>query len=235
MSTLLRLYPRVWRERYGDELVALLEEHPATLGDLFDLFRGALDARLHPQVPGAATPVPDKELPMSQRLLGAMAAIGGIAWILGIASTYVLPPDVYGERDTSLAVWGVAIGGALIGISLGELSTRPGSISWTGHAIAIASVVLSLTVLLGWPLFIAGLAGIPIVLMLGAARAYQTDRLPGWAVVVLEVASVAGLIGLFGSTGGPLYASIGLVGLVLAFIALRPPAMAAAGPTQEPA
>jgi hypothetical protein len=71
--------------------------------------------------------------------------------------------------------------------------------------------------------------------MLGAARAYQTQQLPAWAVAVLEIASLAALAGVFGFSGGPLYASIGLVGLVLALVALRPPAMAAAGPTQEPA
>ena len=28
MNPLLRLYPREWRERYGDELAAILEERP---------------------------------------------------------------------------------------------------------------------------------------------------------------------------------------------------------------
>ena len=234
MNALLRLYPRAWRDRYGDELVALLEDHPLTPLVLIDVIRGALDAHLHPQVRGSAAPS-DKELPVNQRLLGAMAAVGGIAWILGIASTYVLPLDIYGERDTSLAVWGVAIGGGLIAISLGELGTRPGSRSWTGHAIAIAGVVFSLTVPLGWPLFIAGLIGLPVVLMLGAARAYRTQRLPTWAVAVLEIATAAGLIGIFGFGGGPLLASIGLVGLVVAFVAWRPLTIATAGPSQEPA
>ena len=172
---------------------------------------------------------------MNQRILGILAALGGIVWIVGIASTYVLPPDMYGERDTSLAVWAVAIGGSLIGISLGELGTRLGSLSWTGHAIAITSVVLGLTLLAGWPLMVLGFLGIPIVLMLGVARAYQTQRLPAWAVAVLEIASLAALVGVFGFSGGPLYGAIGLVGLVLAFVALRPSAMAAAGPSQEPA
>ena len=61
MSRFLRLYPTAWRERYGDELLALLQDQPATVTDHLDLIRGALDARLHPQVRGAATP--DKEIP----------------------------------------------------------------------------------------------------------------------------------------------------------------------------
>jgi len=46
---LLRLYPRAWRERYGEELSAQLEaQRPLRIGIITDLVRGALDAHLHP-------------------------------------------------------------------------------------------------------------------------------------------------------------------------------------------
>jgi hypothetical protein len=46
---LLRLYPRAWRERYGEELLALIEgQRPLGLGTWLDLLRGALVAHLHP-------------------------------------------------------------------------------------------------------------------------------------------------------------------------------------------
>ena len=46
---LLRLYPRAWRERYGEELLALIEtQSPLGLGTWLDLLRGALAAHLHP-------------------------------------------------------------------------------------------------------------------------------------------------------------------------------------------
>jgi hypothetical protein len=46
---LLRLYPRAWRERYGEELSAQLEaQRPMRIGIVADLVRGALDAHLHP-------------------------------------------------------------------------------------------------------------------------------------------------------------------------------------------
>jgi hypothetical protein len=46
---LLRLYPRAWRERYGEELLALIEtQGPLGLGAWLDLLRGALVAYLHP-------------------------------------------------------------------------------------------------------------------------------------------------------------------------------------------
>jgi hypothetical protein len=42
---LLSLYPPLWRERYGDEVAALLDELPVSPGMLWDVLRGALDAR----------------------------------------------------------------------------------------------------------------------------------------------------------------------------------------------
>jgi hypothetical protein len=48
---LVRLYPQAWRERYGEEFLALLEERRASsVGNLFDVAFGALDAWLEPQV-----------------------------------------------------------------------------------------------------------------------------------------------------------------------------------------
>lgn len=47
MSRLIWLYPREWRERYGDELAVVLEDRPPGLGDSLDLLLGALDAHLH--------------------------------------------------------------------------------------------------------------------------------------------------------------------------------------------
>jgi hypothetical protein len=46
---LVRLYPRAWRERYGEELSAQLEaQRPLRIGDVADLVRAAFDAHLHP-------------------------------------------------------------------------------------------------------------------------------------------------------------------------------------------
>jgi hypothetical protein len=48
-QVLLRLYPRAWRERYGEELAAQLEaQRPLRMSVVADVVRGALDAHLHP-------------------------------------------------------------------------------------------------------------------------------------------------------------------------------------------
>ena len=45
---LLELYPHAYRQRYGEELRAVLEQQPVTVSTLFDLMLGALDAHLQP-------------------------------------------------------------------------------------------------------------------------------------------------------------------------------------------
>ena len=50
VSGLLRLYPRPWRERYGEEFEELLAQRPPSVRHRLDIARGALDAHLHPQL-----------------------------------------------------------------------------------------------------------------------------------------------------------------------------------------
>lgn len=50
LQSLLWLYPPHWRERYGDEFAALLEHCSPSPAVVFDVLRGALDARLQQSV-----------------------------------------------------------------------------------------------------------------------------------------------------------------------------------------
>jgi hypothetical protein len=47
---LLYLYPQVWRARYGEEFLALLEACPFSVWMLWDICLGAIDAHLHLEV-----------------------------------------------------------------------------------------------------------------------------------------------------------------------------------------
>jgi hypothetical protein len=49
-STLLRLYPRAWRDRYGDEFVALLEKEGTGPRVVVNVLAGAFDAWVSPKV-----------------------------------------------------------------------------------------------------------------------------------------------------------------------------------------
>jgi hypothetical protein len=51
---LLRLYPRAWRERYGDEFVAMAGPEPLPPQQVIDVVSGAIDAWLSADVRGAA-------------------------------------------------------------------------------------------------------------------------------------------------------------------------------------
>jgi len=84
------LFPRAWRERYGDELADLLENEPLGLRARFDLVRGALDARLHPPVPSP--------LPVAAALV-ASASAAAHAFVL---ATQPVPTDWPGYLDDAL-------------------------------------------------------------------------------------------------------------------------------------
>lgn len=77
MSWLLRLYPRAWRERYGDELAEIVAARPASPQLVLDLLGGAIDAHLTPttlarRLDGATTPT-EGETDMVFRLKGCCA------------------------------------------------------------------------------------------------------------------------------------------------------------------
>jgi hypothetical protein len=50
MRILLRLYPRAWRARYGEELAMLLSDQRPSLRLVVDVLAGAIDAHLNPQL-----------------------------------------------------------------------------------------------------------------------------------------------------------------------------------------
>lgn len=155
MRLLLRLYPRRWRERYGEELEEILARERHTPRLVLDVLAGALDAWLHPLVP--SRPVPTKA-----GAAGGVATIGGVAFrcagsvaltraeahkaimaLLGV--TIVLPLAAVAVRDAfgdGLIVEALNIGAFPIGLAAwgaaGELKNH----SWTTRAVLIALVAV---------------------------------------------------------------------------------------------
>lgn len=93
---LLRHYPRAWRERYADEAAAVLEERPATMRTLFDLFLGLLDAYLHAELFTERKSVMLQRLRNNQITIFSSFALFTVFWILYIFGTHMyqlgLPP-----------------------------------------------------------------------------------------------------------------------------------------------
>lgn len=49
-ATMIRLYPRAWRARYGEEFLAILGDDDLTVQQLIDVVSGAIDAQLSSDV-----------------------------------------------------------------------------------------------------------------------------------------------------------------------------------------
>jgi hypothetical protein len=75
MKWLLRLYPRTWRERYGQEMAEMVEAGPRRLGLFTDLLAGAVDARMNPQW----APTTTKE--EGQHMLSKLCGCGSTAYV----------------------------------------------------------------------------------------------------------------------------------------------------------
>ncbi len=74
----LRLYPRSWRDRYGDEVLLLAEESDGGISDLVDLGLGGLRQRAYEQRGGQT---------MKRRVNPWAAGLAGVAALLAAAPT----------------------------------------------------------------------------------------------------------------------------------------------------
>lgn len=203
-SPWLRLYPRAWRARYGEELTVLLEARPPNLMDRLDLARGAIDAHLHPELvapdprpAGPSADVPAADLRIARRL-GIGALVGAGAWIV----TWVIAangPIVYDEvgsyRDGAAAAPILLLAGALlVGGILGQLIVLPigARAGRVGAIIAIGGVLL--WSLAPWMLWAAAawLAGLVAL----AASGWRSRIWPAWAGIA-TVAVAVGMTSLF--------------------------------------
>lgn len=137
---LIRCYPARWRDRYGDEFEALLEERPLGPFDVADVLLGAVDARL--RMRGRRAPSGHgRGFTMTLR-------IGGIAAILGAGLLVAAGLSTFGpatERFASiLAIAGVlALLVALVGVSAFQARTHP-RLVWTAFALCTFGTITNL-------------------------------------------------------------------------------------------
>jgi hypothetical protein len=215
--SLVGLYPPAWRDRYGDEMTALIELAPLRRRDRLDLVRGALDAWLHPSSPSRA--------PAVAALVGgglwtvAAAAVvfqpvppqwpGYLVEILGLAlvsAAFLLAATLgcalrAGDRSGRVmaVAEGVAIAGYLAWI-VAIAATAAGVLD--GHWLAAAQTVAMLgTVLVGVVLVRRGDAVVGLLLMLGPVA-----MLIPWNVSWLVLGAtwtVVGCVLVIDRSGGP--------------------------------
>lgn len=92
--SIVRRYPQPWRERYEDELLALIEDSPLRLGDILDLARGCVVERARALVEPAERPWVLRAAIVAMQL-AVPISLFVVAWGIGTGLTAALgpPPD----------------------------------------------------------------------------------------------------------------------------------------------
>jgi hypothetical protein len=213
MKRLVGLYPADWQARYGPEFEAVLEARLPSARDRIDIVRGAIDARLHPQVPGTGDTSPAAH-PVSV-LPGVLLAMGGLSWAIAsaIVATARISSSGYLDAEAALAFMMAAIILIPLGssIALGDL---PSAVARRGGALNVAFLVSVLAIwILPWPILgIAMFLAVVCFALSGLHHAIVAARV-GWVprevaalVAVATTGGVAGFVGVLmlglGGQGG---------------------------------
>lgn len=77
---ILRLYPRPWRDRYGEEMAVVLRQHDVTPRTLANLLGGALDAHLHSGIIVAESDVALRRMRGSELAIFCAFVLFAAAW-----------------------------------------------------------------------------------------------------------------------------------------------------------
>jgi hypothetical protein len=184
-SLLIRCYPARWRQRYGDEFLAILEERPLGPYDVADILLGALDARLRSRRADATSTAQGRGLPMSLR-------VGGVAAISGAV---ILAVSWFGTISGALPLDGRALVALIFG--------------------GLAALLLALTILsafqarelprLVWTAFVLAAVGavgytVGMITLIGVNEGDVTEGGQTFAAIAYSVGGVAAIVGfaLFG-------------------------------------
>ncbi|MEX1173879.1 MAG: hypothetical protein WEG56_14885 [Chloroflexota bacterium] len=245
IALLLRLYPARWRVRYGHEFAAVLAERPLGPFDVADVVLGAIDAHLHLRGLGAASEHA-KGFPMSLRIGGYAAIVGGLLWFLALAGN-----AINDGRENGVPFLGLAVVLAtamtliaLIGLSAFQARRYP-VLTWAAFAIPAAGAVVGLigfvavpltgdsdTGLVGglspWMIGSIGLLAMVLGSSLFAVATWRAHSLSRGASALLAAGGVLVVTEMLGVSGGLYPEPLGIV-LVLAGITAFPTGWIALG------
>ncbi len=205
-SFLVRCYPARWRERYGDEFLAILEERPLGPFDVADILLGALDARLRQRGRDAHI-AHGRGFTMSLRIGGIAAIVGASLIVIVFALTSGLTQGSDEAGAIALLVALVALLVALTGMSAFQARSNP-LLVWTAFGLtAFGSVVILIA-------GVSDLAGVGPsdwrdgLLPIGAATAALGSAMFGIATYRASVLSRKGASAL---VIGPALGTIGVI------------------------
>ena len=135
-ETLLRLYPRAWRERYGEEFLATVG--PEALGpqQVIDMVSGAIDAWLSADVRRATAPA-------------SVARTGGGP--MNVKALIACSKQArYTKRDALIGA-GIMVAVTLILTALGTIATRRG---WPATGETLLSLSFNVALILSTPFWL---------------------------------------------------------------------------------
>jgi hypothetical protein len=206
MKTLLiRCYPAVWRERYGDEFASLLDERPLGPFDVADILLGALDARL--RMRGRRAGLPERKgFTMSLRIGGIAAILGAVA----LATAWFL---AYGlvDVDDTVAWLTLFVGLVLLLVGVAGLSAFQARIdpflSWASFGLLTAGTIIAAIGVVGaafgrdgfWDLGFLGVLLTDFGTLMFAIVTYQTAALSRGAAVLLAVGAILPVVAMVSS------------------------------------
>lgn len=178
MSRMLALYPRAWRDRYGLEFQLLMAERPPSQRDRIDIVRGAIDARLHPQVASAAPTGPG----VGVRIAGALGVLAGVLWVAASLAFHGAPLNLdLGYKESGSAVL-IAVAAALVtgwtAVTVARTLPDGRPLMWkAGVAILVGAIAM----VFPWPIVFIGyfvtLLGLLVFGLAGAAGGFGPSGL----------------------------------------------------------
>jgi hypothetical protein len=167
----LRLYPRAWRERYAEEVIAVLQQHRVTVWTVLDVLLGACDAHLRRDLlPGRLTSMIHR-IRTSEIAIFCAFVVFGTAWL---AVQFVRDPLPQWEHVTLLhpeirAALVIVQGPGLVALLAVLVGGLP--ILWLVLRQAIRARMRNVLLLLAIPILAAAVFAVYAALALGPSTA----------------------------------------------------------------
>ena len=186
----LALYPSAWRERYGEEMSALLEESAPNLAATLDLARGALLAHLHPLA---------RTRPLERARGSVVGVLGSFIAFCFLGAGFAKTTENFDDAGRLHPLLGtshsVVLVAALIAGAALALAAAPLTLATLAEARRTRSV--QLIKLMALPLLgVAGLAGLAVPLGLLVIWLHAGHRqhvgVVGWLLFALCQAAAVG-------------------------------------------
>ena len=133
----LRLYPPAWRDRFGAEFGALLDETRATPSVLFDVLVAAVDAHLHPTGPRRRWPLMIERLRSSELVVFASWVVFVVAGLAFQRMTEGAPFPAIGADQPAVGwTYLAVVAGAVVSLCSVIFASLPIALSIARTAIA---------------------------------------------------------------------------------------------------